>query len=276
MSQEPGPIEADKPKESVPKEISTIAFPYDDLDAGVEVARAVLDYGGRCTNDQLVATFKYSSVDNGAFRMRLGTARHFGLITVSRDAINITPLGRQILDPTTAAGAKAAAFLTVPLYKRAYDEHKGFTLPPTAAGLEQKFVEYGVSSKQKDKARQVFQRSADQAQFFAHGKDRLVAPAVVALREPPPSDGHEEMPNVDDRLSQKAASQATTPAVGGARGDKPLHPFIRGLVDALPEPNKPWSDAERDEWLTAAKSIFALIYKPNRIALPPAGGTTQT
>ena len=42
-----------------------------------------------------------------------------------------------------------------------------------------------VSEKQKDRARQVFERSAEQGGFFEHGKNRLVMPAV-AVREPPP------------------------------------------------------------------------------------------
>jgi hypothetical protein len=36
----------------------------------------------------------------------------------------------------------------------------------------------GVAKKQTDKARQTFQRSAQQAGFFAYGQDRLVMPAV--------------------------------------------------------------------------------------------------
>ena len=40
---------------------------------------------------------------------------------------------------------------------------------PPAAALEREMVELGVSPKQKDKARQVFERSAEQAGFFATG-----------------------------------------------------------------------------------------------------------
>jgi len=41
-------------------------------------------------------------------------------------------------------------------------------LPP-AAGLETAMVALGVTPKQKDTARQVFQRSATEAGFFAYG-----------------------------------------------------------------------------------------------------------
>ena len=238
---------------------STIAFPYDDLNEAIMVARAVHDHGGQCTSDQVAPRLGYSGVDNGSFRSRISTARHFGLVTTSKDTLAITNLGREIVDPTTEARARAAAFLRVPLYDRVYSEHKGYTLPP-AAGLELKFAEYGVAPKQKERARQAFQRSAEQAGYFQQGKDRLVAPALPRpLQEPPPPP--------DKRAKGKDGDD-------GGNGSGNMHPFIRGLVDTLPEPGTPWSDTERDEWLTAAKSIFALIYKPSRIAI--AGPTQPT
>jgi hypothetical protein len=230
---------------------STIVFPYDDLNDATMVARAVHEYGGQCTTDQIAPRLGYSGVDNGSFRSRLSTARHFGLVTTSKDAVALTNLGREIVDPTTEARARAAAFLRVPLYDRVYADHRGYTLPP-AAGLELKFVEYGVAPKQKERARQAFQRSAEQAGYFQQGRDRLVAPALPNVGQQPPA------PPVDP---------AKDKGRGGGNGGDTMHPFIRGLVETLPQPGTPWSDAERDEWLTAAKSIFALIYKPSRLAI---------
>lgn len=51
-------------------------------------------------------------------------------------------------------------------------------LPPSAA-FERDIVGLGVAEKQKDKARQVFERSASQAGFFEAGKSKLVMPAVA-------------------------------------------------------------------------------------------------
>ena len=75
-------------------------------------------------------------------------------------------------------------FLNVPLYKAIFDKYKGGVLPPQAA-LERDIIGLGVAEKQTGRARQVFERSAEQANFVEHGKDRLVMPAV-ALRETPP------------------------------------------------------------------------------------------
>lgn len=241
----------DETQPSERRDRSKIAFPYDDLNEAILVARSVHQYGGQCTSDQVAPVLGYSGVDNGSFRSRISTARHFGLVTTSKDVLSITSLGREIVDPTTEAQARATAFLRVPLYDRVYAEHKGYTLPP-AAGLELKFVEYGVAPKQKERARQAFQRSAEQAGYFQQGKDRLVAPALPNVRQ--------DTPPADERTRRSDGGN-------GGNGDDEMHPFIRGLVDTLPRPGTPWSDAERDEWLNAAKSIFALIYKPSRLAL---------
>lgn len=249
------------------RERSTISFPYGDLHDAVRVAHAVHRRGGRCDIDQLAAELNYSSVENGAFRGQVSTARIFGLITTTRGAMALSPLGARAVDPEQERRARAEAFLSVPLYRAVFDEFRGRTLPP-AAGLETVLATKGVAQKQTDKARQAFQRSAEQAGYFERGRDRLIAPSF------PDGDGlsdpDRERHDVDGGHGGGGGSanlSATPPQ---------MHPFIRGLVDTLPPAGTPWSDIERDEWLTAAKSIFALIYKPNRLALPAAGETGAT
>jgi len=39
-----------------------------------------------------------------------------------------------------------------------------------------------------------------------------------------------------------------------------LHPFFRGLLEALPEPDTDWPLANREQWLETARNIFALLY----------------
>jgi hypothetical protein len=64
--------------------------------------------------------------------------------------------------PNRMPEAKARAFLAVPLYKAVYEKYKGGVLPPAAA-LERDLVALGVAEKQKGRAGQVFERSAEQA-----------------------------------------------------------------------------------------------------------------
>ena len=39
-----------------------------------------------------------------------------------------------------------------------------------------------------------------------------------------------------------------------------MHPFSEGLVKTLPPAGTVWPDAGQEQWLTAAKAIFKLIY----------------
>jgi hypothetical protein len=72
-----------------------------------------------------------------------------------------------------------------------FENYKGGVLPPAAAS-ERDIVGLGVAEKQTGRARQVFEKSAEQAGYFEHGKTRLVMPAVAAREDapPPPPDEH--------------------------------------------------------------------------------------
>jgi hypothetical protein len=107
----------------------------------------------------------------------------------------------------------------------------------------------GVAKKQTDKARQVFQRSAQQAGFFAYGQDRLVMPAVSGATPKAKKDEHVVTPENPERKTTNDDGN------GGGR-----HPFIQGLLKELPNEGKDWATADRVKWLKAAAMIFDLIY----------------
>lgn len=232
---------------------STIEFPYNDLSVAMEVTEAIYRNAGAgsCTIDQLAAWMKHETVESGAFRLKVSATRTFGLIQVNDRSISATALGREALNPSTAQNAKVQAFLHVPLYNVLYEKYRGGLLPPNV-GLERQIAELGVSPKQVDRARQAFQRSALQAGFFQHGRDRLVLPAGTATV---PS----EKSAVPQDQDQKAAKGG-----GGSRGggdDSDLHPFILGLLKTLPAPGTQWPEDKRKQWLQAAENIFSLIYE---------------
>ena len=60
---------------------------------------------------------------------------------------------------------------------------------------------------------------------------------------------------------------------GGGGGGGDYHPFIQGLLQELPPANTAWSEADQQQWLDAAKTIFALIYKTVPLQLPPPNGS---
>jgi hypothetical protein len=99
-----------------------------------------------------------------------------------------------IVDPSQAREGKARAFLNVPLYKAVYEKYRGGVLPPAAA-FERDIAGLGVAEKQKDKARQVFGRSASQAGFSEAGKSKLVMPAFAVKSDMPAPVDAEDNPD---------------------------------------------------------------------------------
>lgn len=239
------------------RERSTIEFPYGDLDDAITSARAVRDVGGQsCTLDQLAAQLKQSA-NSGAFRLRTSYPRIFGLAELERGTMRLTELGMRIVDPQQEAGARVDAFLHVPLYKAIYDKYRGYTLPPPAA-LEREMASLGVSSKQTDKARQAFDRSANQANFYWSGKDRLVMPPASKIDRPDSRPLDKGTPGAGDGENRREENERRNSGGGGggATGD----PLIDALIKKLPGTGSNWPKAERETWVTMMKMAFDLAY----------------
>ncbi len=60
-------------------------------------------------------------------------------------------------------------------------------------------------------------------------------------------------------IRTRPADLRTLPSSTGGGDD--LHPFIRGLLGSLPEPDTAWAGSERAKWLTTASNIFSLLYQ---------------
>lgn len=255
---------AEMKTEKQSREQSTIRFPYSDLMDAETVAVGIMSRGGvPCEPDQLAAALNLAP-NGGAFRTKIATAKLFGLIESSVGLYQLSPLGIKIVDPDLRAAAKVKAFLTVPLYRRAYDEFRNRPLPPRPTALEHAFIEFGVAPKQKERARQAFDRSAQQAGFFDHGnRNRLVRPMIAGIfgdnganataENIPQAEPEYETENSFDRQAIK------TNNIGNDQSE--LHPFIQGLLKTLPEPETNWAIEGRAKWLQAAANIFDLMYK---------------
>jgi hypothetical protein len=233
---------------------STIQFPYNNLADAIEVAQAIHSNvgSGDCDDAQLSAWLNMSPKSSG-YRIQISAARMFGLIeSVSGRHKLTSSLGRMIVDPQRERSARVQAFQNVPLYKAIFEKYKGGVLPPPAA-LERDITALGVAEKQTSRARTVFERSAEQAGYFEHGKNRLVMPGVASnntdMSAPPPP------PPSDDEEPERKKNK------GGEPPEMDLHPFIQGLLKTLPEPETEWQAPARVKWLQTAANIFDLIYK---------------
>lgn len=246
-------VESASPATGSSRERSTIEFPYLDLNDAENLAKSVHTVGGTgCLIEQLAGSLKVVA-NGGGFRLRLLTARLFGLLTYDRTNVSLTALGQRICDQRQEAAARADAFLAIPLYEKVYEQYRGTVLPGNA-GLENSMVALGVAPKQKVKARQAFQRSATQAGFFANGTDRLVMPSVRAGNSGSQSIGEEPVKREEEGSNGRNGGNS------GPGGGSGYHPFIEGLLDSLPTPKSPWPIDARRKWLQTASGIFDLIY----------------
>jgi hypothetical protein len=240
---------AETAEEAPQRDRSTIKFPYGDLDDAIEVAFTVHEHFGlSATVDQVAAAMGQSL--SGAFRAKMATAATFGVVESGRGEVHLTDLGARIADPEARSGARVEAFLGVPLYQAVFERFRGARLPGEA-GLEAELVKLGVGAKVAMKARQALQRSAEQAGFFSHGRDRLVQPSVSTIAPVPPATSDA---GTDQRPSPP--SVASSPPVGLAQ-----HPLLVGLWQELPDPKvAKLSPEQQANWIETATLVLKLLY----------------
>jgi hypothetical protein len=224
---------------------STIAFPYASLKDGEQIAQALQEHWGGDTSPEQLAASMSASPRSGAFRTKIATAKTFGLIEVGRGRLRLSNLGRQVVDPQTQRAARVKAFMGVPLFGAIYNEYKGGTLPPDA-GLERKIADLGVSSKQTAKARQALMRSAEQAGFFKHGRDRLVEPHVAPSRQG--GGGDQQHSGQGERVKPPAPAVASSDPV-------------QALWLTLLNDGRSWSAEKTHEFVEAARRLHEVLSK---------------
>jgi hypothetical protein len=233
------------------RERSTIEFPYAALQDAMELAKGIHDTTGSqpIQHDQLAAAVSMSPNSSG-YRMRISAARLFGLLESAGGAagVRLTDLGQTIVDSAREREAKAKAFLNVPLFGKLYESYRGKVLPPAAA-LEREMAGLGVAQKQTERARQVFQRSAEVAGFFEMDRSRLIMPAGLSAEAVPP----------EEKKEQK--SEPSKSGGGGGSRSAELDPIIEGLLARVPKAGAVWPTTKRKAWLDLLGSSFALIYK---------------
>ncbi len=239
------------------RERSTISFPYLDLNDAIVVAKGVHAVGGKnCQQEQLAAQLGIE-MNSSKFRVKLNTSRIFGLITYTTDIVFLTEVGLRACDDKTETAARVDAFLTVPLYKRVYQEYKGASLPPLTA-LENAFIGFGVAQKQAANARQTFFRSAKQAGFLDADPKRLVLPSVKDR-----AGSHETNETISTSSGDSGREESKKKVIRGEDGDgggTVQDTLLLGLIEKLPPPKSDWPNDLRRKWLLMASTIFDSVY----------------
>jgi hypothetical protein len=234
---------ATAPSAPSPKRIySEVGFPYSDLESALGLAQAINEHTGGSCQDKELAAWLNQSADGGTYKSRRSAARMFGLIDVQAGTLSLTSLGRDALDNLKGRTGRVDAFLKPELFRVLYQNMGGHALPPAAA-IERQMEEAGVSPKQKERARQVFQKSAVYAGFIDPGTGRFVKPGSGASTQ-----------GVGTDQGGKAADR-----LGGSGGGGPNDPLIAALIQKLPNGGQ-WPAADRVIWLKMATMAFDLAY----------------
>ena len=246
MAEKVKPLESedDDAGEDGKRQRSAIGFPYTDYENVETLANAIHAHAGHgtCSAGQLAAWTDQSAKSSG-FRTQISAARLFGVIEYAdSDSLRLTDLGRRVLDPAKAKVAKAEAFLRVPLFKALYERYKDGVTPPAGA-LEREIQGLGVAEKQKARARQVFESSAQQTGFRSIAPNRLVMPAMVTKDEKP----------ADERKGKNGGDD-------GGNGGLQLDQLLMALLRKIPRAEDGWPADNRLRWFRTFAMNVSQVY----------------
>jgi hypothetical protein len=226
------------------RERSKIGFVYNDLEGALDLARTLQTRAGTSCEVKQLASWMNQSSEGGTFRSILGAARTFGLIETQQGSVMLTVLGREALDEARRVNALAEAFLKVPLHQAMYGQYEGFALPPPAA-IERQMETLGVPTKQKERARQTFTKSAQFAGYIDPQTGRFIKPATAVA---PPA------PTVNDPKKNTG---------GGNGGDDQglnLDPLLMALLKKIPSSEGGWPKEQRVRWFRTFAMNVSQIY----------------
>jgi hypothetical protein len=229
-----------------PREQSSISFPYCSLADAMIFIEAIRNHGDGVARDELAAATSQKR-NSWPFLNKAASSQIFGLIRVEKQRFSLTNLGRKITDPQTQVSARVKAFLSVPLYRKICLEYEGQELPNDRV-LEEKMVSIGVPHKQQSRARQHFQRDAEQAGLFNERKTRLILPKGISI---------ESIKSADLSVHGQGKSLATEIPLGQTNIPSALLP----LFDSLPPVGAEWPSAARQQWMRILDRSFDRLYK---------------
>lgn len=257
------------PKLGSKRRISGMFCPYYTLDQSIEVAKVIHEKaGGSCDRAQLATLLNYNGVKNGAFLTRVTAAKIFGLISQHGDQLTVTDSAHKILHPVTPSQgerAKVDAFLTVGLFRKAFDEFNGINLPDEV-GLKNLFLtKYQIVEERTGPSVRVMLDSAEQAGLFraAGNRSKMVmpltaaSPVIAAARDAAPSGLNGE------RSEEHGVLRRGGSGGGGSSGggeDDNIDPAILGLLRRLPPGGTALSAKRRKEFIDAIVAAVAYIY----------------
>jgi hypothetical protein len=228
-----------------------------DLDASIDVAKAIEDGGGVLNTHELASRLGLKNASSGTFLTRMANARLFGLVEGPGSELRASKRAIDILRPdypATAARARLEAFEEVPLYKAVLDEYHGRILPDTAGLKNALTAKWGIEA---DRAGFVLIRlleSAEQAGLFSTAGDRSKMVRASSATAPTriPAASPEQTPGKSEAARDPNSQLGTI---------KKFPTLIEGALEMLPPPGESWSEDQLVFWVGFFEDALRVVYK---------------
>lgn len=239
-------------------------YPTYDLNACIALAKKVKDEGGNdCTPEQLGALLGYKNTNGGGFATRVSNAKLFGLVETVQGRYRITQRAETILYPTSESERQKMqvdAFLSVPMYKRVYEMHKGQRLPEALGMQNLLHRQFGIPTGDRlVNALRVLMESADQAGFFRSTQGRRTNLVLPIITQPAPQTGEGTVAEQRDGGAGGAGGGgAGGTGNGGGLGTRGK--LLDGMWEMLPSGDM-WSEAELQTWLKMLTMALRVRYR---------------
>jgi len=162
-------------------------FPYHDLNASIEVLEKIKQGGvDKLETSILAGVLGHKTEKTSAFILKVNSAKHFGLITESKEKEGekelkfycISELGKKIVTPIGTAEKEEAirqAFFNFDLWKTIYEKYMENKKLPERSTLENVLQrEYGVSPVSKSIAYRVLVNSGKEAGLFDETEEGIL------------------------------------------------------------------------------------------------------
>jgi hypothetical protein len=237
-------------------------YPVYDLNSCIALAKKVKDDGGNdCTPEQLGALMGYKNTNGGGFATRVSNAKMFGLIETVQGRYRITQRAETILYPTMESERQQMlvdAFLSVPLYRRVYEMHKGQRLPEALGMQNLLHRQFDIPTGDRlIQALRVLMDSGDQAGFFRSTQGRrtnLVLPIITP--------GTATTLEVEQLPKNGGGGNGGGGGIRGGDGGGSVSrgKLLDGMWEMLP-PGEAWTEPELQTWLKMLTMALRVRYR---------------
>ena len=221
-------------------------FPYHDLETSIQVIEKIKEGGvDKLESSTLAKAMKHQSDTSSTFKSKVNAAKHFGLITESKEREGerelryycISELGKKIVSPigtTEKEKAIREAFFNFNLWKEIYNKYEKNGKLPERSTLENLLErEYGISPVSTSRAYDVFVNSGIFAGFFKETEEGIIYADVEEIAEEKEEEEEEGKEEIEKKfkLPQVTTSINVTITVD-AKDETSVKNFIT-ILDAL-------------------------------------------